>query len=79
MLDATPPPSPTPDFLAGTARGTHRERIRFDWPSDAAMSDQTGTLQYICCCWLVAYRPSNMLAYLRDGSAQTIVSAATLR
>ena len=28
---------------------------------------------------LVAYRPSNMLVYLRDGSAQTIVRAATLR
>ena len=23
-----------------------------------------------CCCWLVAERPSNMLVYLRDGSAQ---------
>ena len=30
-------------------------------------------------CWLVAYRPSNMLVYLRDGSAQTILRAATLR
>ena len=25
-----------------------------------------------CCCWLVAYCPSNTLVYLRDGSAQTI-------
>ena len=32
-----------------------------------------------CCCWLVAQRPSNMLVYLRDGSAQTILRAATLR
>ena len=35
------------------------------------------------CChlvgWLVAERPSNMLVYLRDGSAQTAVRAATLR
>ena len=30
-------------------------------------------------CWLVAYRPSNMRVYLRDGSAQTILRAATLR
>ena len=28
---------------------------------------------------LLAYRPSNMLVYLRDGSAQTSVRAATLR
>ena len=32
-----------------------------------------------CCCLLVAYRPSNMRVYLRDGSAQTILRAATLR
>ena len=25
-----------------------------------------------CCCWLVAERPSTMLVYFRDGSAQTI-------
>ena len=30
-------------------------------------------------CWLVAKCPSNMLVYLRDGSAQTILCAATLR
>ena len=30
-------------------------------------------------CLLVAYRPSNMQVYLRDGSAQTILRAATLR
>ena len=30
-------------------------------------------------CYLVAYRPSNMQVYLRDGSAQTILRAATLR
>ena len=29
--------------------------------------------------WLLAERPSNMLVYLRDGSAQTILRAATLR
>ena len=29
--------------------------------------------------WLVAKRPSNMLVYFRDGSAQTIFPAATLR
>ena len=33
----------------------------------------------MCVCWLVAYRPSNMRVYLRDGSAQTILCAATLR
>ena len=30
-------------------------------------------------CWLVAYRPSNSPVYLRDGSTQTTVRAATLR
>ena len=30
-------------------------------------------------CLLVAYRPSNRQVYLRDGSAQTILRAATLR
>ena len=30
-------------------------------------------------CLLVAYRPSNMRVYLGDGSAQTILRAATLR
>ena len=29
--------------------------------------------------FFVAERPSNMLVYLRDGSAQTVVRAATLR
>ena len=31
------------------------------------------------CCWLVAQRISNMLVDLRDGSALTILRAATLR
>ena len=31
------------------------------------------------CCLLVASRPCNKLAYLRDRSAQTIARAATLR
>ena len=30
-------------------------------------------------CWLVASRPSNRLVYLWDGSAQTLLRAATLR
>ena len=30
-------------------------------------------------CWLLAYSPSNRLVYLRDGSAQTSLRAATLR
>ena len=30
-------------------------------------------------CWLLASHPSNRLVYLRDGSAQTILRAATLR
>ena len=30
-------------------------------------------------CLFVAYRPSNKLVYLRDGSSQTILHAATLR
>ena len=32
---------------------------------------------FVCC--LVASRPSDRLVYLRDGSTQTIVRAATLR
>ena len=31
------------------------------------------------CCLLAAQRPSNILVYLRDGSAKTILRAATLR
>ena len=31
------------------------------------------------CCLLVALRPSNMQVYLREGSAQVILRAATLR
>ena len=31
------------------------------------------------CCLLAAKRPSNMLLYLRDGSEQTILRAATLK
>ena len=34
---------------------------------------------FVCFVLLVASRPSNMLAYLRGGSAQTILRAATLR
>ena len=34
---------------------------------------------HVLFCLLVAYRPSNILVYLRDGSAQTILRAATLR
>ena len=45
------------------------------------------SLEYALCvlgfvCWLVGWllnSPSNMLVYLRDGSAQTILRAATLR
>ena len=33
----------------------------------------------VCCCLLVAQRPSDMLVYIRDRSAQTIVHAVTLR
>ena len=36
-------------------------------------------LFHACDCWLLAQRPSNMLVYLRDGSAQASVCAATLR
>ena len=37
------------------------------------------TPRMVLFCLLVAYRPSNMRVYLRDGSAQTILRAATLR
>ena len=39
----------------------------------------TRLLRVCLFCLLVAYRPSNRLVYLRDGSAQTILRAATLR
>ena len=37
----------------------------------------TRSMEFVC--WLVAERPSNMRVYPRDGSAQTILRAATLR
>ena len=40
---------------------------------------QTNREKGLFVCLLVAYRPSNMRVYLRDGSAQTILRAATLR
>ena len=39
---------------------------------------QNHLLQYACCS-LVVERPSNILEYFRDGSAQTILHAVTLR
>ena len=45
-----------------------------DWRSSMA-----GNAEDVLFCLLVAYRPSNMRVYLRDGSAQTILRAATLR
>ena len=38
-----------------------------------------GVLYLTVMVCLFAYRPSNMLVYLRDGSARTILHAATLR
>ena len=35
--------------------------------------------EFVFVGWLVVQRPSNMLMYLRDESAQTIARAVTLR
>ena len=47
-----------------------------NWRTNERTNEQTNEEVV---CWLAALRPSNMLVYLRDGSAQTIVRAATLR
>ena len=39
----------------------------------------TSRFSFYCVCLLAAKRPSNRLVYLRDGSAQTILRATTLR
>ena len=61
------------DALPLGQRGGQQERRRA----------HTYCTHYVFCsslfCLLVAYRPSNMLVYLRDGSAQTSLRAATLR
>ena len=41
--------------------------------------DEKGEQESEVVWWLIASRPSNMRVYLRDGSAQTILRAATLR
>ena len=47
--------------------------------TDARSKTPTLNKDSLFVCWLVAYRPSNMRVYLRDGSAQTVLRAATLR
>ena len=44
----------------------------------AASPDQLWSITFGV-CWLLALHPNNMRVYLRDGSAHTIVRAATLR
>ena len=45
-----------------------------------AIETQKLVLEWHCIDWLlIAESPSDMLAYLRDGSTQTILRAATLR
>ena len=61
----------------------------YDWTGksddlnlDHLLSRWTPPRRYAFICWLVACRlrrPSSMLIYLRDGSAQIIARAATLR
>ena len=41
--------------------------------------DSSSEFQTVDCFLLIAYHPSNRLVNLRDGSAQTILCAATLR
>ena len=45
----------------------------------ASVGEANSILEFVLFCLLVAYRPSNMRVYLRDGSAHTILRAATLR
>ena len=49
-----------------------------DWPAIASIT-QLQSHDYAFVCWLTVERPSNILVYLRDGSAQTSVHSATLR
>ena len=46
---------------------------------EQGVKSRKGSSGVFVVCWLVAVRPSNMLVYLRDGSAQTIVLAAKMR
>ena len=54
-------------------------------PGGSPRAENTGRLgsddddDFCFCFLLVASRPSNMRVYLRDGSAQTILRAVTLR
>ena len=49
------------------------------WACYPALRNVLSSILLCLFCLLVAYNPSNMRVYLRDGSAQTILRAATLR
>ena len=50
-----------------------------DREGDAGISQAIRSPWSSFVAWLVAQRPSSMLVYLRDGSAQTILRASALR
>ena len=54
-------------------RQTHTHRHR-----DTGIENKNMNKPWLIGCWLLAQHSSNMLVYLRDGSAQTILGTATL-
>ena len=60
-------------------RKIEKEREREGGGREREREKREGMREELFVCWLVALRPSNRLVYLRDGSAQTISRAATLR
>ena len=77
------PSTHRPNLISGQ---TLLNTIRLYGPFDLGPSKQMMRSAVRCTAnrslfvgWLLALRPSNMLVYLRDGSAQTILRAATLR
>ena len=72
-------------MVIDTAMIRTREMLMMQIMTTVSVATTDGTLsaiygdRYSNVCLLVAYRPSNMRVYLRDGSAQTILRAATRR
>ena len=65
------------DFADNSSMQYPRSPVASAWSGLASNSNSEPVRGLFVC--LVAYRPSNMRVYLRDGSAQTILRAATLR
>ena len=63
----------------GVGNGARGRRLGWCKPKVTLLESQGVSGYHEIVCLLVVQRPSNMLEYLRDGSAQTILRAATLR